>query len=352
MRIFLITRSINPPWNEGVKNLVRGIIEEVKEHQFIVPTKKGFSFGKDNVKEIFISFGKESYEVPLREKLRLWKYLLKEKVDLYHVILTPKLYLPYLIQPLANKRGVKIIQTVTNFIENRGKKIYFGDKIVVLSKHTQQRLQEMHIDSEVIYPGVEIKRAIESRKSQKDFPWTGRSTILYPGDLNQEIINRLLYIIFHLPPWINFLIAIREKTRRERKWKVFLEKITKEKNLKNLFFIGEVEDMIAVISSVDVVIFPVPKITKKLEIPLVLLESLALGKPLILSASPPLKEILIEEAGFVVEEENDFPVKIKLLLGRKELISRFSQNAKKLVAKYFNLSTMAKNYCRVYNSMR
>jgi glycosyltransferase involved in cell wall biosynthesis len=348
MKILFISRSINPPWTEGVKNTIKLIIESITNHKFIVPTKEEFSFNLENVEELPISKEEESFKVPLKSKINLFKNLiLNKEIDAYHLFGMPKKHSSTLIKYFSKKRNKKTIQTLSNIEDKESKKLYFADKIIVMSKHSQNKLKELEIDSEVIYPSIDLEEFTNIKDYRKELNIKKERVILYAGDLDKDTTQNLINIILNSPKKIKFIIAVRNKTKEIIHNKQILKNKVKEQNLENIIFVKRA-DMPKLINTSDIVIFPVKKITSKLDIPMILLEALALKKPILVSNNPLLKEILTQKAGYSLEIEK-FPEEIKRLTQKE--INSLSKNCQKIIKENFDKEVMIKKYKEIYDQL-
>ena len=350
MRILFISRSINPPWTEGIKNTVRIIVENINNHTFIVPTKEEFSFNLENVEELPISKQEESYTVPLKSKINLFKNLiLNNNADAYHVFGMPKGYSSNIIRYISKRKKKKTIQTLSNIEDKENKKLYFADKIVVMSKYSKNKLKELNIGSEVIYPSIDLEDFTNIKDYRKELGIKKEKVILYAGDLDKDTTQNLINIILNTPKKIKFIIAIRDKTKEIIHNKQILKNKVKEQKLKNVIFVKKA-DMPKLINTSDIVIFPVKKITSKLDIPMILLEALALKKPILLSENPLLKEILTHKAGYSLKIEK-FPETIKTLTQDTKTLKTLSKNCQTIIKENFDKEIMIEKYKKIYNSL-
>jgi len=348
MRILFISRSINPPWTEGVKNTIKLIVENINNHNFIVPTKEEFSFNLKNVEELPISKEEEPFKVPLKSKINLFKNLiLNKEVDTYHIFGMPKKHSSNLINYISKKRNKKTIQTLSNIEDKENKKLYFADKIVVMSKHSQNKLKKLEIDSEVIYPSIDLVEFTNIKDYRKELNIKKEKVILYAGDLDKDTTQNLINIILNTDKKTKFIIAIRNKTKEITNNKQILKNKVKEQNLKNVIFVKK-SNMPRLINTSSLVIFPVKKITSTLDIPMILLEALALKKPILVSKNPILQEILTHKAGHSLEIEK-FPEMIKNITQKE--INQLSKNCRKVIKENFNKDIMIKKYQEIYNEL-
>ncbi|MGD9581059.1 MAG: glycosyltransferase, partial [Vampirovibrionia bacterium] len=122
---------------------------------------------------------------------------------------------------------------------------------------------------------------------------------------------------------------------------------------KYVLFLGTVENMLEVIRSIDICLYPVKSMYNKMDIPLVLLECMAYAKPIILTDIGPLKELVKEDIGFTVEPDdvNSITKYILELLQSNDLRMLKGFNGRKVVQKHFNMKILAKEYEELYHEL-
>jgi glycosyltransferase involved in cell wall biosynthesis len=124
--------------------------------------------------------------------------------------------------------------------------------------------------------------------------------------------------------------------------------------LNNITFLNSVENMPSLLNSCDIGIYPSEKrMTSVLEIPLVLLELMALKKPIIFGNIPPLDELMKSKIGVMLSSHSpeNYTKEIINLIKKPGLIKETGANGRKTVTKYFNLDTSLKAYKEQYEEI-
>jgi hypothetical protein len=259
-RIRIVSKPLSPPWNDSGKNVPRDLVLSLPERPFIVFAARGKPLAAPHLRceEVYRTAG--TYQPKMSEKIRVLRRLWRREgeVSILHFFFAPNPLTCFAARRAIGRRpGVRVVQTVLS----RPKEgiavppLLFGDEVVVLSDATREKLEkESGRRVRRIYPGIvpPAVPAAERVKSLRSRLGADDATVvfLFPGDLEFSGANERLC---------------------------------------------EVDDMPALLSASDVVIFPATSVYGKTDLPIVLLEALALGKPIVVPAEPPLGEILLED---------------------------------------------------------
>lgn len=366
--LILTTRTINPPWDESGKNLVLNIARNIKSMDIaLLSSNKNFEIGK-NIKKFYIGKDKKfSHSMPFSQKfLLMTKLLMGKKFEIYHLFFTPKENTINILKKITkNKKSIQTITSIHNLkhFNKNIKEVLFADKIVVISDYTREILKKNDLESIRIYPGIDLKRFSPSNDTdlRNKLGLKQEKIILYPGDFNvlkkTESVGYLLGIIKETlgkSENTKFILACRIRSREDFKVRNYFIKKLKELNLdKKVIILGTLFDLKDLLNLSDVVIFPHKKEMKaKLELPLALIEAMAMKKPILTNNFKPIDELFREKIGYLIERYEDFPKILAKLIKNKEEMTKLGINGRKTVEKHFDAVKMAKEYEKLYWSLR
>lgn len=379
-KVLLYTRPIVPPWDEASKNLAYDIARthSSDELEFHVLSTKDSQFqlenshGKNVVTEKVYSSG----HLGTKEKLELLGRLYKLDIaaDVIHFLFTPRSLTSALIKSRLSFSKVKTVQTIATVSDELFtnpkvlKNIFFADVIVAQSQTTQKKLLSAGFKNvKMIYPGIDLKKFAPAEKDQALLKELGLKTtdtiFLFAGELTRlrgidDIIEAFRLIKESEPDKfedIKLLIACRIKSSKDEAKRKEIEKTVVKLGLdKNIIFYNSVKDMPTLYNLSGAQIFFVQEMTGKVDIPYVLIESMACQKPLIVSDFPFLKEIVKDNInGFVVSKDNvdALAERILHLAFDQEKTLFFGTKCRQIVAENFDIDKNVRLYERVYQTL-
>ncbi len=369
MRVFMVTKPISPYWDEGSKNLAFNIAKRIKDIEFDMLTVKNVKLPKiDNITyHCFYPINALNLpKIGFIEKFKLFfKVFTKKDVDIYHFIFTPRLSSSLVADIFFSFSKKKSIQTISTPLKiTQLRKCLFADKIIVLSDWSKKRILKLGYNNVVkINPGIDLDKFSPSnikdvRKKlglQKD-----DTVILFPSEYSPSrgtrIFLRIIKNLIDYSPKVKIIFACRIRGKEDKIEKKFL--IEEVRNLgmeREVTFLDRIDFMPELIRSSDIVVFPSLSPFLKMEIPMVLLEALALQRPIVITDIPPLNEIFIDtEAGIKIK-----PGDSKLLLEgiiklikNKNLRIRMGKAGRKIIEREYNIVKIAEDYLKVYRELK
>ncbi|HEU5075554.1 MAG TPA: glycosyltransferase family 4 protein [Polyangiaceae bacterium] len=308
-RLLFVSKPIGPPYQDGTKCLVRDIALHLKSVTPVVMTSRGarpFEAGSDHVVTwpVYASPGK--YQPGLGQNLRaVWSLLSGADADIWHFVFAPNPKSSMMGAWLKRARGVPALQTIASPPRHfeHPDKLVFGDIVVAQSSWTRDRLEQAFRDAKLTAPRIEViappvpallpKSADEAARARAllEIP-EGAPMFVYPGDLETSsgarTIAALVKPLAERVPGAVVVFAYRMKTAEAP---AIAAKLQAELDPASVRFSGDVPDVLALISSATAVVFPVDDLWGKVDLPIVLLESMELGVPVIALDSGPLKDL-------------------------------------------------------------
>jgi glycosyltransferase involved in cell wall biosynthesis len=361
--VLLVSKPLAPPWSDSGKVYVRTLVDHLPERRFRVLVPRGAPYPAPNAvsEEIYRDPGR--YQPSLAQNARVFGRLLwpDRKVALYHFFFAPNPRTSRAARLACRVSGKRSIQTVLSAPERLedASGLFFADRVVVLSDHTRERVARATETHAVrVYPGVTVGEPLSLERRERAIAALGvgdAPLVLYPGDLEfssaaQTVIDAAPAILRAVPS-ARVVLACRPKTSRA----AVVERDLRERvrGEGRVLFAGEVPDMRALVAASSVAVLPAESTYAKTDLPLVLLEALAEGVPIVVGDVPPLSEILQDEVGVAVppgSPEALAGAAIRLLRDaarRAELSAR----ARSLARARFSAEAMAREYERLYREL-
>jgi len=243
------------------------------------------------------------------------------------------------------------------------KKLLFADTTVVLSEDSLSQLRRLGIEGAVkIQPAVscpsqeELARIDISRwahlTAKED------ACILYAGDYEfsegHGLILETIPSLLKFKPNIKFIFACRSKTPQAKAIEVQVQRAAENGGFRdNIVFLGEVDDMPSLIRACEIVVFPVKSLYRKMDIPLVLLEAMALERPIVCSHLPPLQELVSHGGGITIDPNQPaaFIQAVQKLLTNADLRLSLGRQGRQVVQNHYQPQHMAAEYEKIYQSI-
>jgi glycosyltransferase involved in cell wall biosynthesis len=233
------------------------------------------------------------------------------------------------------------------------------DAVVVLSRHARDRLIAAGLPSSrvhCIYPAV---AEVPSREPR---PLSWR--VLYAGDLDERVVDRLVHVMRAIEsspgPWM-LTIACRPKSPRDAEERRRLRGLLAPQIAAGCAEIrGEIGDMSALLRDTALQVFVADHVVRKVDLPLVLLEGLAAGVPLVALDFPPLNEVFALAAkhdltvGRLVALDDDGATledTVRTTLSERGFLVRAGNQARTLARLEFSLPAMVRRYGALYDAL-
>lgn len=375
INILLATRPLTPPWDEASKNFAYFLAKKIRDPHLkfhLLTTETKLEGLGDNCIQHPI-FAKSHFDQSEKIRLARFLFLKSQQFDIIHYLFTPTPLNSFLIKYLTINRP-RSIQTVATLREEQWnetdwKKMLFADQLAVYTKHSKERLETAgfsHVTQ--IYPGIDLNYYCPTPKnpetlkalnlSHNDFvvSYAGEYARLGATDMIVDMLTRHLPHKSKVHENFKFLFALRIKNDADAQKKHSLKKIFRQAGILDFIrFSDTVFDVPSLYNVADIVTFPVSNMHGKFDVPLVILEAYACGKPVILSDLPLFREFSHSEISTTIPRNNGDALWEQIEELRKDTAraKRLGENARTFVEKHFNLETTAEEYANLYrNTMK
>lgn len=362
--ILMITIPIFPPWDNASKNRAYNIALNIKKHTIHLLTKKGhlLSWKTENI--VFEDVYRTKYV--FLQKLFLGLRLLKKDphIKVYHFFFQPSFISSLFFKYLLKIKRKNSIQTILNVFREGDdlRKYLFADLMLVSSEYMRVKLlNEGFKNVRKIDPGVDCERFshralstdLRERLEIGDAP-----VVLYPGEYLEirgmpHLLEAIRLVLTRVGS-VRFIFACRIFNKED----LIREQETKKKAKRmgvsdGIIFLQTYDEMPELIGLSDIVIFPTIEMYDKMDIPLTLLESLAMGKPIIISDIPPLNEIMKAEVGIKVKpgDHVELTNSIIELLTDDERRKAMGRRGRQMVLEHFDIKEIAMEYDELYREV-
>lgn len=376
-KVLLATRPLVPPWDEASKNfgyfLAKKIDHQDIEMHVLTTPEKLADLGVHAVShEIYATEArKDRAHFPFLQKIRLLLFLFTQswRYDIVHYLFTPALLNSIIIRYFTPFRP-KSIQTVATLREDRYprrllKRLFFADRLITYTDRTKQKLQALGFNNVTrIYPGIDLERHKPGEKNPELLKRFGFSKchfiVVYPGEYVRlgatDMITNTFIDFFqkNRDTDIRFVFACRVKNDADaRKKEEIIKRFIAADVIQYVSFSDTISDMPSLYNTSDVVIFPVNDLNGKFDVPLIIIEAYACGKPVILSDLEQFKEFSNERICVTIPKGSGDKLieSVAHLKDNLEVRESIGENARRFVKDHFDLKNTARQYEEIYETL-
>lgn len=366
--VLMISKPVEPPWNDSGKNIVRDVARHGSRYTYHVMTTRGAEPPGPQcvVEPIYGDAG--AYTPGLAQNLRVLMRLLRpDRSDIHHYFFAPNPRTSTVAKLVTAVRGRPTVQTVSSSPATYEgvERLCFGDRVVALSSYNRRKLGEAGVRGVVhVPPGIPVPdlRGPDDRAATRA-RWglpTDRPVVLFAGDYQFSSASTVLADA--IPRVLagraaHFVYACRIKQEASRAIEVGVrESILAAGVGESVTFLNEVDDMEALIAASDLSTMPSESLYAKMDLPLVLLECLAQQVPLVVADVEPLVEVLAggTEWGRAVPPKDPAALAAALgeLLDAPERLRAMGEAGRRAVAARWSAQAMAAAYEDIYDEVR
>jgi len=381
MKIFIITSiPVNPPWDQGDKNLAHSLTRALPHIQFKILTQKNtapqpetnlitepfYQTGNPSVaQKAFISYRLLAHQQVLARSNGAWS------TDLYHLIYRPYPVSSTLLRWLPEFHRRATIHTIpaTTHPARLTKGLFFARCNVVLSRYGYCRLTALGLENVVhIPPGILIDEWRMERNQvdyyKRQLGLADHPVVLFTGHYGQgmgaDMLLRALPQLIRKVPDAIVIFACRYRSPSDlHKEKALKRQVNRLGLIASVRFYNTFSEMKCLIGASDLVTLPLSNLNNKLDIPTTLLEFMAMGKPVVITDIAPMNEIMdgklggSKDVGIAVPcgDHNILAESLIQLLLDERLRERQGRCGEEVVRTKYNISHVAKRYETLYREL-
>lgn len=369
-KILLATRPLSPPWDEASKNFAYFLGRAITGHSLTLLTTKEVLEGLPTTVHQEEIFPSGSFDV--KAKIALFRSLrrFRKRFDITHYLFTPTRENTGIIRWFAKPTKGRTLQTVATLRDDLYsaktlRTILFADHLVTYTDTAKQKLERLGFTNVTrIYPGIDLERYAPQPKNTRLFTQLGfteeHCIVIYPGEYVRLGATDMLTEAFldfftkHPETDIRFVFACRVKNESDANKKAAVERRFAEARLLDyVAFSDTITDMPGLYNTADIVIFPVENLRGKFDVPLIIIEAYACGKPVILSDLEQFREFANDAICVTIPKNSGEKLieKVAYLRDNKAERVRLGENARRFTAENFDLQKTARQYEKIYAAL-
>jgi glycosyltransferase involved in cell wall biosynthesis len=303
-QVLFVSKPVAPPFRDGTKCLVRDVATRLRHvTPVIMSTPEAPPLAGVNLARVYRGPGRFSPEFTQNLRGAAW-VLARARAELLHFVFAPNARTSRVGRWLCRLKRRRAVQTIASAPRSFRDidELLFGDVIVAQSQWTADRVLSEYQrkglkppDVRVILPpfASDLARSPEQARAARAELGiaAGAPLYVYPGDLEVSsgaaTAVRIAARLAETRPDARVVLAYRKKTERAERCAEELRARAPARTMS----VVDVPDVLSLIAAADAVIFPVDDLWGKIDLPIVLLEALALGVPVLAYAHGPLLEL-------------------------------------------------------------
>ncbi len=309
--VLYVSKPIAPPFQDGSKCLVRDVARNLTRLDPVVMSTPGAppvlaAPGARSVRLVPAYGTPGAFTPALSANLRAAAWLLvRSRASVWHFVFAPNPRTSAAGRALSRLRGTPVVQTVASPPRSfeRPERLFFGDVVVAQSSWTRRAIEQSYERASLRAPRlvtipppvpelvVPSPNEIAAARARLELA-PGTRYLVYPGDLETssgaEVSAGLALQLAQRAPDLVTVFAYRRKTAQAAQ---MAERLSARLPRAQTRFAEDVPDILAVLAGAAAVIFPVDDLWGKVDLPIVLLEAMALGAPVIALDQGPLSDL-------------------------------------------------------------
>jgi phosphatidylinositol alpha-1,6-mannosyltransferase len=310
-RVLFVSKPIAPPFHDGSKCLVRDVARNLTRVEPIVMSLRGApslaaAVGARPVRSVQAYGAPGGFTPAFSANLRAAAWLLLgSRANVWHFVFAPNARTSGAGRVLRRLRQVPVVQTIASpprsFADPQA--LFFGDVLVAQSAWTQSavlgsyeaagfRPPRMAVIPPPV-PELTLPSAAQIAALRRDLRLAPEQRyLLYPGDLETssgaEASAALAERLPQACPGVVTVFAYRRKSAQAAEVAARLRARLPEAHTR---FVADSPHILALVAGAAATIFPVDDLWGKVDLPIVLLEAMALGTPVIVLDQGPLCDL-------------------------------------------------------------
>lgn len=311
--ILYVSKPVEPPWNDGSKTMVRDLASSLRDHSPVVIGSRDSAFALDGARVERVVRGSGGHALSTVDGARVLARLARGgREAAWHFFFQPNPRTSSAARAIARLRRKPVVHTVAS-APRAGldpRHVLFADRTVALSRATETRLLEAGVRGVVrIAPPVRalaVPSEEERRAARASFGLPADAPlVVFPGDLERGGgAERCLDALAARPDLVLALAFRRKSAATDEAESALRARAARLGVATRVRWVGETDRILALLGAADVVALPSVDLGAKVDLPIVLIESMWMARPVIVARGAPAEE-LAEGGGVIAIEGGD-----------------------------------------------
>jgi hypothetical protein len=309
--VLFVSKPIAPPFHDGSKCLVRDVARHLTRIDPVVLSTPGApqvtsALGARPVRMVPAYGAPGAFTPALSANLRAAGWLLLgSRASVWHFVFAPNARTSSAGRVLSRIRRVPVVQTVASPPRSfdRPDTLFFGDVVVAQSAWTRRAIEASYEASGLPAPRLCVipppvpdvstpsAQALAAARSALGLD-AGARYLIYPGDLETSSgADTTAALAERLAVSVPDLVTVFAYRRKSPGAVAVAERLSARLPRQQTRFAENVPDILALLAGALAVVFPVDDLWGKVDLPIVLLEAMALGVPVMALDHGPLSDL-------------------------------------------------------------
>ena len=366
-RVLFVSKPIAPPFHDGSKCLVRDVARHLTRVEASVLSTPGAPAllpapGFLPVRSVSAYGAPGGFTPAFSANLRAAAWvLLRSRASVWHFVFAPNARTSGAGRLMKRLRRVPVVQTIASpprsFADPGA--LFFGDVLVAQSAWTRSAVEQSFEGSGLGLPRIAVipppvpdiaqpsEAAVEAVRRDLELDAAQRY-LLYPGDLETssgaEATAALAERLPDALPGVVTVFAYRRKTARAADVAARLAARLPRASTR---FIENAPNILALVAGAAAIVFPVDDLWGKVDLPIVLLEAMALGVPVIALDQGPLRDLrgVVKVPSLAAQA---WLAEVSGLLSDAERRARVASEQRSALHEYHSAEVVARGYEDLY----
>jgi glycosyltransferase involved in cell wall biosynthesis len=309
--VLFVSKPIAPPFHDGSKCLVRDVAQHLTRVSPIVLSMPGAppllaAPGALRARSVAAYGAPGGFTPAFSANLRAAAWvLLASRANVWHFVFAPNARTSGAGKWLRRLRRVPVVQTIASpprsFADPQT--LFFGDILVAQSAWTRSAVESSYEGSGLCAPRIAVipppvpdlapPSAAEIAAVRQDLALAPEQRyLLYPGDLETSSgAEATAALADRIPSALPNLVTVFAYRRKSPRAAEVATRLAARLPKAHTRFLENAPNILALLAGAAAVVFPVDDLWGKVDLPIVLLEAMALGIPVIVLDQGPLQDL-------------------------------------------------------------
>jgi glycosyltransferase involved in cell wall biosynthesis len=282
-------------------------------------------------------------------------FLQLKKFDIVHFFLPATSKTP--IGAFRKGPNTRIFQTILSLPEHTYKKVVFAERVIVFSDQERSAILQQIPESPIsVIPPCIPMTALSSQSAtiRENYDVQDRLLVVALNDFSdQDHFKAFLYNVreYNRRGGFRFVIPLYRQDKQSMLWRNRLAEAIQKERLQATTMLDAPADVHSLIDAADFTLLMDKRPARDFGFPLLVIEALCAGKPVLCYNVPPVNEVVSAfRKDWIASVNEDFSRMSRDLLKEKPRLEQISTDLARFARSKLSVETVAQSYRKLYNS--